>query len=56
MIPADSNVISTLGAVILINVGGFLANTINPILGTISIIMGIVLIGYKIKSEKNKRG
>jgi len=59
MIPPDESSIATLGAVITINVAGFLANQVNPILGTLSIAAGLTLVGikiYKELTEKNKRG
>lgn len=54
MITPGNDFFANLGLVVMINVAGFLANVVNPVLGTISIAAGIVYIGAKIRNELKK--
>jgi hypothetical protein len=54
MIAPGNDLVSNLGLVITINITGFIAHTVNPILGSISIAAGIVYVLVKIKKELKK--
>jgi hypothetical protein len=54
MITPGDNLLSNLGLVVTINIAGFIAHTVNPILGSISIAAGIVYVLIKIKKELKK--
>jgi len=54
MIGPGDDIVTNLGLVVTINIAGFLASVINPVLGTASITAGIVYMVVKIKKELKK--